>query len=273
MVNLLDLELTLQSLWPVEHADDWDSPGFSLSIPGEVERVLLSVDLTGAVLAEAVDKQCQLVISHHPFLLKGITDVNWDSLKGSVLQTAIRSGVSIYAAHTNADIAVDGVSDSLAKAFGLLDVTPLVPMTADSNIGHGRIGHLPREVSLKEFAILVAEALPFTARGVSVAGNPDALVSTVALCGGAGDSFMQDALQSGADVFVTSDLRHHVTLDASSTPRHEPFALVDISHWAAESLWLESAKRKLCAAHPDVTFDISEVVTDPWTFSINRGTE
>jgi len=92
------------------------------------------------------------------------------------------------------------------------------------------------------------------------------------LCGGAGDSLTQIALQSGADVFVTSDLRHHVTLDASSTPRHESFALVDISHWAAESLWLESAKERLTSAHKDVTFDISEVVTDPWTFSINRGT-
>ena len=272
MANLLDLEQTLQSLWPVEHADDWDSPGFSLSMPGEVDKVLLSVDLTGAVLAEAVEKNCQLVISHHPFLLRGINDVNWDALKGSVLQAAIRAGVSIYSVHTNADVAVDGVSDTLAKAFGLLDVAPLVPMPVDSKLGHGRIGHLPREITLKEFAILVAEVLPFTARGVSVAGNPDSLVSTVALCGGAGDSFTQIALQSGADVFVTSDLRHHVTLDASSTPRHEAFALVDISHWAAESLWLESAKERLASAHKDVTFDISEVVTDPWTFSINRGT-
>ena len=271
MANLDDLEKTMQALWPVEHAEDWDAPGFSLSVPGEVNRVLLSVDLTGAVLAEAIEKKCQLVISHHPFLLKGISDVNWDSLKGSVLQTAIRAGVSIYAAHTNADVAVDGVSDSLAKAFDLVDVTPLVPITSDSKLGHGRIGHLAREISLKEFAILVAEALPFTARGVSVSGNPDAPVSTIALCGGAGDSFMQVALQSGADVYVTSDLRHHVTLDASSTPRHEPFALVDISHWAAESLWLESAKSMLASAHPDVAFDISEVVTDPWTFSINRG--
>ncbi len=272
MANLDELEQTMQSLWPVEHAEDWDSPGFSLSITGEVDRVLLSVDLTGAVLAEAIEKKCQLVISHHPFLLKGITDVNWDSLKGSVLQNAIRAGVSIYAAHTNADVAVDGVSDSLAKAFGLVDVTPLVPSTSDNTLGHGRIGHLAREVSLKDFAIRVAETLPFTARGVSVSGNPDALVSTVALCGGAGDSFMQVAIESGADVFVTSDLRHHVTLDAISTPRHEPFAVVDISHWAAESLWLDSAKKNLVSAHPDVSFQISEVVTDPWTFSINRGT-
>lgn len=273
MPNLYDLERTLQTLWPTEHADDWDSPGFSLSIPGGIERVLLSVDLTGAVLAEAIEKQCQLVFSHHPLLLKPVSDVNWDTLKGSLLQQAVRAGVSIYAAHTNADVAVEGVSDSLASAFGLIDVTPLVALDKDRKLGHGRVGRLPREMSLKEFAVVVAEAIPFTARGVAVAGNPDATVSKVALCGGAGDSFLRNAMDAGADVFVTSDLRHHVTLDATTAPRQKPFALVEISHWAAESIWLQSAREKLAAAHPDVSFTISEVVTDPWTFSINRGTE
>lgn len=273
MPNLLDLAHTLQTLWPAEHADEWDAPGFSLSIPGEVERVLLSVDLTGAVLAEATEKGCQLVFSHHPFLLKPVSDVNWDSLKGSLLQQAVRAGVSIYAAHTNADVAIEGVSDTLARALGLVDIEPLVALAKNGTLGHGRLGRLASQITLREFGVVVAEAIPFTARGVAVAGNPDALVSKIAVCGGAGDSFLQNALDAGADVYVTSDLRHHVTLDAIATTRKQPFALVDISHWAAESIWLTSAQEKLTSAHPDISFTISEVVTDPWTFSINRGTE
>jgi len=273
MPDLHDLEQAFQNLWPNEQADTWDTPGFSVAIPGEVTGVLLSVDFTGAVLAEAIAKDCQLVFSHHPFLLKGVTDINWDGLKGSLLQKAVKADVSIFAAHTNADVAIDGVSDTLAQAFGLIDSRPLVPLTTQQHLGHGRIGHLEHEITLKELAVLIAEALPFTARGVAVSGNPDQLISTVALCGGAGDAFVENALKAGADVYVTSDLRHHVALDAVSVPRHQPFAMIDISHWAAESLWLAVAKERLRRVLPQVDFKISEVVTDPWTFSINRGTE
>jgi putative NIF3 family GTP cyclohydrolase 1 type 2 len=97
------------------------------------------------------------------------------------------------------------------------------------------------------------------------------LIETVALCGGAGDSFIEAALASEADVYVTSDLRHHPTLDATLTPREKPLALVDVSHWAAESLWLEIAATAIANAHPGVAVHVSEVVTDPWVFSINRG--
>jgi dinuclear metal center YbgI/SA1388 family protein len=273
MANLQDLEHSFEALWPTEQADSWDAPGFALSMPGEVKNVLLSVDLTGAVLAEAIAKDCQVVVTHHPFLLKPLHDVNWDSLKGSLLQKAIKANVSLFAAHTNADVALGGVSDVLAKAFGLIDLAPLEAAEGQASIGHGRVGHLKHEISLRDFAISVAEALPFTARGVAVAGNPDQLISTVALCGGAGDAFIQAAVNAGADVYVTSDLRHHVTLDAISVPRHEPFAMIEISHWAAESLWVRSAQKQLSDAVADVAFLVSEVVTDPWSFSINRGTE
>ena len=96
-------------------------------------------------------------------------------------------------------------------------------------------------------------------------------MSRIALCGGAGDSFIGNAQASGVDVYVTSDLRHHVALDATLNPTYPRFSLVDISHWAAESLWLEVAKSQLERVLPEVEFEISELVTDPWSFSINRG--
>ncbi|MFY7820082.1 MAG: Nif3-like dinuclear metal center hexameric protein, partial [Rhodoluna sp.] len=202
-------------------------------------------------------------------LLKGTQEVNHDSLKGSVLTFAVKHSIAIFAAHTNADIVEDGVSDVIAKKLGLSNIEPLVA-TGESE-GHGRIGRLAQPMKLQKFAARVAEVLPFSARGVSVAGDPDQEISTVALCGGAGDSFIDAALASKADVYLTSDLRHHPTLDASLTPREKPLALVDVSHWAAESLWLESAARAITKAHHGVKVHVSEVVTDPWVFSINRG--
>lgn len=269
MTHLAEISNTFEALWPAAGAELWDAPGFVTSHSDAVTGVLLSVDITGAVLAEARAKGCNLVLAHHPFLLKGTQEVNHDSLKGSVLTFALKHSIAVFAAHTNADIVENGVSDVIAKKLGLTNIEPLVK-TADSE-GHGRIGRLAQPTSLQEFATQVAETLPFSAKGVTVAGDPEHLIETVALCGGAGDSFIEAALASEADVYVTSDLRHHPTLDATLTPREKPLALVDVSHWAAESLWLEIAATAIANAHPGVAVHVSEVVTDPWVFSINRG--
>ncbi|MEN9957584.1 MAG: hypothetical protein RIR46_1192 [Actinomycetota bacterium] len=269
MIQLSQISETFESLWPASGAEPWDAPGFVTSHSDALTGVLLTVDVTGPVLAEARAKGCNLVVAHHPFLLKGTQDVNHDSLKGSVLSFAIKNSIAIFAAHTNADIVEDGVSDAIAKKLGLTDISPLVATT--ESVGHGRIGRLAHPMQLQKFAALVAEVMPFSARGVVVAGDPDQVISTVALCGGAGDSFIDAAIASQADVYVTSDLRHHPTLDATLTPREKALALVDVSHWAAESLWLESAARSIKNAHEGVPVHVSEVVTDPWVFSINRG--
>jgi dinuclear metal center YbgI/SA1388 family protein len=267
--QLTDLSRTFESLWPAAGAESWDAPGFVTSHSDALTGVLLTVDVTGAVLAEAHAKGCNLVVSHHPFLLKGTQEIKHDSLKGSVLSFALKHSIAVFAAHTNADIVEDGVSDAIAKKLGLTNIEALV--ATGESVGHGRIGRLVQPMQLQKFAALVAEVLPFSARGVSVAGDPDQEIATVALCGGAGDSFIDAALASVADVYVTSDLRHHPTLDARLTPREKPLALIDVSHWAAESLWLESASQAITNAHEGLPVHISEVVTDPWVFSINRG--
>lgn len=269
MNQLTDLSRTFESLWPAAGAESWDAPGFVTSHSDALTGVLLTVDVTGAVLAEAHAKGCNLVVAHHPFLLKGTQEIKHDSLKGSVLSFALKHSIAVFAAHTNADIVEDGVSDVIAKKLGLTNIEPLV--ATGESVGHGRIGRLVQPMQLQNFAALVAEVLPFSARGVSVAGDPDQAIATVALCGGAGDSFIEAALASVADAYVTSDLRHHPTLDARLTPREKPLALIDVSHWAAESLWLESASKAITSAHEGLPVHISEVVTDPWVFSINRG--
>ena len=103
---------------------------------------------------------------------------------------------------------------------------------------------------------------------IRVAGDLDLMIETVAVVGGAGDSFIPAAAASGAQVLVTSDLRHHVTLDAVSD-RGAPLALIDVSHFAAESLWLEPTRQELAAELPQVSFTVSQVSTDPWTMTVS----
>ncbi len=136
----------------------------------------------------------------------------------------------------------------------------------DLGSGSGRIGQLSEPISLSEFAARVAEVLPQTAHGVRVAGDPDQRVQTVALCGGAGDFLLDRARAAGADVYLTSDLRHH---PASELREHGAPALVDVAHWAAESTWLPVLSRRLVEALGDtVEVRVSTTSTDPWTFRV-----
>ena len=263
LTNLLG---TFESLWPLAGAEEWDRPGLSTGNSNQsIYKALLSVDVTIEVLSEAKTLGCELVISHHPLLLKGVNSLSEDQLKGELVSFAVKNSIAVYSAHTNADIVVDGVSDILAQEFGLANTKPLIA-TGDG-IGHGRIGKLKSPQSLSDYAKFVSSRLPDTSAPVRVAGDLNKIIETVAVVGGAGDSFIPAAAQSGADLLVTSDLRHHVVLDAVSDPTN-PLALIDISHFAAESLWLKPTQITLSKLISEVRFVISSIPTDPWTMSL-----
>lgn len=132
--------------------------------------------------------------------------------------------------------------------------------------GSGRVGRLTAPMPLAEFARHVAAVLSETAHGIRVAGDPDQLVETIGLCGGAGDFLIDRARASEVDVYLTSDLRHH---PASELREHGAPALVDVAHWAAESTWLPVLQRRLLDALGDtVEVRVSPTNTDPWTFRV-----
>lgn len=282
-VELSHLIAEFEALWPLEIAEAWDSPGLVTGdLAQRVSRVLLTVDVTTDIISEAQDGEFDLVLAHHPYLLRGVQSVAESTAKGSLLANAIRSGISIFAAHTNADIVSTGVSQSLAEAFGLIDTRPLVASSAQEStrlgasgsqrLGHGRIGQLAAPIKLGDFARLIAKILPSTATGVRVAGDYERLIQNVAVCGGAGDSFIEAAFDANADVYVTADLRHHPVQDAreKSFLSNSPMALIDVSHWASEWLWLEVAAAQLGKIFPNVQFVVSQIRTDPWDFAITQ---
>ncbi len=143
-----------------------------------------------------------------------------------------------------------------------------------SGRGGGRVGELAEPMSLADFADIVAATLPTTAQGVRAAGDPNRVIRRVAICGGSGDSMLGAASAAGADVYLTSDLRHH---RASEHLEAGGCALVDVAHWAAEWMWLPQAARLLeqdaAAAGYSVGTTVSTTVTDPWTFHVGRPTD
>lgn len=267
--QLSDFLRIAEAAWPTATAESWDRVGLVSGDPSApLTRVLLAVDAVAQTVDEALEWGADLLFTHHPLLLRGIHTLAEDTSKGALLARLIRGGCALYAAHTNADAPEGGVSDVIASRLGLRGARPIVP-GADPAAGIGRVGLLAEPTTLREFATRVSAILPQTVSGVRVAGDPERQIHRVALLGGAGDSLLDHELVRGADVYLTSDLRHHPaqeSLEHSAADRGP--ALVDVAHWASESLWLEGAAERLSAAIPGIEVRVSTRRTDPWDFSV-----
>lgn len=271
VTRLRDVLEFVENKWPLSGAESWDSVGLVSGAPdAEIRRILVAVDAAQLTVQEAVDTSADLLLVHHPLLLRGITTVAESTGKGSLLAQLIRADVALVAAHTNADVVETGTSAALATALGLAGSTPIVPAATDPGRGLGRIGVLPEPMTLGALARRLAGILPATATGIRAAGSFDRVVKTVALCGGAGDSLLDNPAVVGADVYITSDLRHHPASESleQSIARGTGPALIDTSHWASEWLWLGYAAQELQSAFPQLQIEVSELRTDPWDFAI-----
>jgi len=257
-----DVVAALDERYPPAWAEDWDRVGLVLGEPSvEVDTVLCAVDCVPATVAQAVEIGAQVLVVHHPLLLRGVSSVAPTTYKGRIVHDLIKRDVALFVVHTNADVANPGVSDALAARLGLSGLRPLRPSTEDDSRGVGRIGTLSTPLTLAELTGNAAEALPATAWGVRAAGDPERLIRTVAVCGGAGDTYLADAAAAGADAYLTADLRHHPASEhlAGGGP-----ALLDAAHWATERPWLDDLADELRTAL-GVTAVVSDLDTDPWT--------
>lgn len=271
MIRLQEIIEACNELWPEVSAEAWDVPGLLVGNPDSpISKVHFAVDVTAAVVEEACNAGANLLIAHHPYLLKPTSSLSENTSKGALLSRAIRSNLAIYSAHTNADTAEHGVSAEMARRIGLSDAVALEPL--GEKIGLGRVGILDDPITLGTLARVIANVLPPTATGVRVAGDFNQLVSRVALCAGAGDSLIANAFDAKADVYVTADLRHHRVQDAreSAALNGDLPAVIDVSHWASEWLWLDIAAGQLQSKFAALEFEVSDLRTDPWDFVITQ---
>ena len=271
--TLLDVVSVLERVYDPSWAETWDAVGLVCGDPeAPVRRVAFAVDPVAAVVDEAIERGAELLVTHHPLFLRGVHSVAATTFKGRLVHRSIRGGLALFTAHTNADSADPGVSDALAEALGLTGLIPLDARVGNPQLGIGRVGELPAAEPLAAFADRVARALPGTAGGVRVAGDPDRPIRRVAVCGGSGDSLFAAVRAAGADAYVTADLRHHPASEALEAGGP---ALVDVAHWASEWPWLEHAARTLRsaleAAGTTVDTYVSTLVTDPWTAHVAAG--
>jgi len=205
----------------------------------EVTSVLLTTDVTPAVVNEAVQTGCQLIISHHPLLFHGLKQVCGQSPQAQVVAMSIKNDIAIYSAHTSLDSVWGGINTRLADKLGVKDYRILVPGSQASQAGPtglGVIGTLEEPMEYDSFlrhvrATLGATYVRYTepASSLPCGEGRGGVVTTVALCGGSGAEFIGEAIAQGADVYLTADCKYHEFQDAEGR-----IALVDIDHWVSE---------------------------------------
>ena len=226
MPTVREIEQALYELAPKAGAMDWDNVGQLLGDPeARVSKVLVALDITEAAADEAVEKGCQLIVSHHPVMnckWLPVQTVRQDTPQGHLLLKLLKNDVSAICMHTNLDVAPGGVNDALAAALGLEDPGPL----GDPE-GLCRVGRLSSPMPFQAFAQHVCWALH--ANGVRYAGDGGP-VERIAVGGGACGDYEAYAIAAGCDVFVTSDLSYHQFLDAAG----KGIRLIDAGHFPTE---------------------------------------
>jgi len=223
---------------PLSYAESWDNVGLLIGDSNkEIKNVLVALDVTDDVVEEALEGGFDFIISHHPIIYNPISKlVASDPISKKILML-IKHNIGLYSSHTNLDKAAYGVNDVLALKLGLKNISPLIPEESHGEgIGIGRVGNLPEPKTLKNFAEYVKNILGLSE--VRYAGDLNTEILTVGLCGGDGSngSFLKAAAKRNCHVYITGDLRYHMTHEALDLGLN----LLDIGHYNSEKIIVET---------------------------------
>ncbi len=216
--------------------ESWDNSGIQILAGTEqkIHRILSCLEINDDVVAEAVTKQADLIVTHHPLYFSKLSSIRADDVIGAQTIELIRHSISLYSAHTSFDSAEHGTNQDLAEKIGLTEIVPMYPSEEYPAAGMGRYGVYPESVSSEDFLRKVTEVCGQSL--IRVAGRPPASVRKVALCTGAGSEFMDDAFAWGADVYLTGDVKYHEARHASDLG----MCVIDAGHYGTEILFAEN---------------------------------
>jgi len=229
---LADLIALLDEMAAFSLAESWDNVGLMVGNPKDaVSGILVCLDASPLILEEAEEKDCNVIVTHHPVIFRPLKALRMDDPVGSLLAEAVRREVAIVSCHTNLDVVTQGVSWALADALGLEQGKPLDAREPEGSlIGFGMIGQLAEPLSGKVFVRHLMEALSLAA--LKVAGPVPEVVQTIAVCGGSGSELIALAQEKGADLFVTGEVKHSHALWSHA----KNFCVVDAGHFATEQV-------------------------------------
>lgn len=251
-----DITNAIEEFAPLSLQESWDNSGLQI---GDVDRsltsVMLCLDVTEDIVEEALRRECNLIVSHHPLFFRGVKQLTGATPVQRVAEAAIKSGISIYAAHTNLDNAPKGVSYEMARSVGLSSIEVLHKEDSDG-AGTGVVGNI-EPIPVLEFIRLLREEFNVRALRYS-ADTPKLVVRRVAMCGGSGAEFIAEAVKSGADAYVTGDIKYH-----DFTTWSADILLADIGHFESELCSRRLFERIIRQKFPECSIFMAETDRNP----------
>ena len=224
-MKVKDIINIIEEFAPLGIQEKWDNSGLCIGSPeDEVTSVLMGLDCTPELVDEAVACGADMIVTHHPLIFSGLKKISPDDLVGAAVIKAIKAGISIYAAHTNADKVIAGVSGAMAAKLGLENVAILDE--DGEGTGLGVVGDLPTPMTSQEALAFVKER--FNLKTMRTSKPVDGKISRIAMCGGSGGSLIGAAKAAGAQLYISGDISYHNFF----TP--EGFMIMDIGHYESE---------------------------------------
>ena len=236
---LQDIINIIESVAPLSYQEDWDNSGLQVGDRNaEVNAALLTVDVTESVVDEAISLGCDLIVSHHPLLFRGLKQITGATPQERCVLKAIQHNIAIYSAHTSMDSWLHGVSGRMAEKLGIKSYRIL--SENQDNVGLGVIGMLPEPMSVHEWVAHVAKVFGIEGAGLRYVEGKHEQVQKIAICGGAGADLVNEAIVQSADVYVSADFKYHELQAAAGQ-----IAVVDMDHWVSEHFTREIFEQML----------------------------
>jgi len=237
----------LDAIAPFALAESWDNCGLQAGhLDGAVTRVMVALDVTMDVMDAALKWGADLVLTHHPLMIRPLTQLDFGTMPGSAIAMAAMHQISIISLHTNLDKAQGGLNDRFAGMLGLCELTCL-QLPSDKNVlddcleGLGRVGKLPLPLTLEDLGKQVKAV--FKASHIRMVGDPNMRVDTVAVCTGSGESLLKEVFSSGAQAYITGDMKYHGARDIEMAG----VGGIDVGHFASEHIVIDLLVEKVKA--------------------------
>lgn len=212
-------------------AEEWDNCGLLIGdSEAQINKVLVALDAIPEVIDEAIEKNVDLIITHHPFIFKPIKLITNNTPLGKSIYKLIQNNIGVYSAHTNLDIAYGGTNDTLAQILELENISVLekIYFSEEEKYGMGRIGTTKKPLTLEEYALFVKDKLNLSS--LRIVGEQKKLIKKVAITTGSGMSYLKSAIINKADLFITGDIKFHEAQEALNMG----ICLLDAGHYATE---------------------------------------
>jgi len=276
-LTLSDIIQILDDLAPPSLAEEWDNCGLQLGdFAWPVTKIWVALDPTLQVVEAACDQKVDLLITHHPLIFKPLKSIEFHTPLGAVVNLATRHNLAIFSAHTNLDSAAGGLNDILARRVGLKDLKPLVAgneitrdqydnhplISGEHKTGIGRVGSLGKAMDLKSFARMIKKQMGLNR--IKFAGDPRLTIKKAAVCTGSGSSLLANFFASGAQAYISGDMRYHDARDVEAANR----GVIDIGHFASECFIAEELAARLSTifieSGIEVTVEACDLEKDPF---------